>query len=103
MTFQGRKYLLEESVSGDYALIKAWRADQAGNLVFRKTAINFNPCMAKAAQICIAEVEEILGEGEMIPPEQVHVPGIYVHRIVLGQNYIKPIFVRYYKFLGILL
>ena len=85
--------MLEESLSGDFALIKAWKADRSGNLIFRKTAINFNVPMAKAGRIVVAEVEEILEVGE-IPPEHVMVPGIYVHRIVLGAHYEKPIFVR---------
>lgn len=119
---------MEEAITGDFALVKAWKADKAGNLVFRyddpkycndvrfvqnsclihdwencklnlikahynpdrKTAMNFNPPMCKAAKICIAEVEEIVEVGE-IPPEQVHIPSIYVKRVVLGKKYEKRI------------
>lgn len=88
--FNGRNYIMEEAITGDFALVKAWKADKAGNLVFRKTAMNFNPPMCKAAKICIAEVEEIVEVGE-IPPEQVHIPSIYVKRVVLGKKYEKRI------------
>lgn len=82
-TFNGRNYVMEEAITGDFALIKAWKADTAGNLVFRATSRNFNPDCAKAAKICIAEVEEIVEAGE-IHPDDVHLPGIYVHRIFHG-------------------
>ena len=88
--FNGRNYVMEEALHGDYAFVKAYKADKEGNLIFRKTAMNFNPPMCKAAKITIAEVEEIVEAGE-IPAEQVHVPSIYVHRVVLGKNYEKRI------------
>jgi 3-oxoacid CoA-transferase subunit A len=88
--FDGRQYLLERPIRGDFALIKAWKADTWGNLVFRKTARNFNACMAGAAAITIAEVEEIVPLGA-IEPDAVHVPSIYVQRLVLGTSYVKPI------------
>jgi 3-oxoacid CoA-transferase subunit A len=86
----GREYLLEMPIKGDVALIKAWRADTWGNLVFRKTARNFNAPMAGAARITIAEVEEIVPVGKL-DPDQIHVPSIYVSRLVLGKDYQKPI------------
>eukprot|EP00096_Caligus_rogercresseyi_P009454 TRINITY_DN3219_c0_g2_i1.p1 TRINITY_DN3219_c0_g2~~TRINITY_DN3219_c0_g2_i1.p1 ORF type:complete len:514 (-),score=116.42 TRINITY_DN3219_c0_g2_i1:490-2031(-) len=88
--YNGRNYILEEAITGDFALVKAWKADKAGNLVFRKTANNFNSPMCKAGKICIAEVEEIVEIGE-IPPEHVHIPSIFVQRVVLGKNYQKRI------------
>lgn len=72
--FNGRHYVLEESIRGDYSLVKAWKGDKQGNLVFKATARNFNPDCAKAGKICIAEVEELVEVGE-IPPDQVHLPG----------------------------
>ena len=89
-TFGGREYLLELPVRGDFALIKAWKADELGNLVFRKTARNFNAPMAGAARVTIAEVEEIVPVGQL-DPDAVHVPSIYVQRLVLGSDYRKPI------------
>jgi 3-oxoacid CoA-transferase subunit A len=86
----GREYLLELPIRGDFALIKAWKADEWGNLVFRKTARNFNQPMAGAAQVTIAEVEEIVPVGRL-DPDAIHVPSIYVQRLVLGQGYQKPI------------
>ena len=88
--FEGRKYVLERAIQGDYALIKAWKADPFGNLVFRKTARNFNPMMAAAGKITIVEVEEIVGYGD-IDPDHVHTPGIYVQMVVRGQSYEKRI------------
>jgi len=85
-----KEYVLEEAITGDYALIKGWKADTKGNIVFRRTANNFNEPMATAAKITIAEVEEIVPAGE-IPPEQVHLPGIYVHRLIKGPKYVKRI------------
>jgi 3-oxoacid CoA-transferase subunit A len=79
--FDGRHYVLETALRADVALVKAWKADEAGNLVFRKTARNFNPACAMAGKVCIAEVEEVVPVGA-IDPDQVHLPGIYVHRIV---------------------
>lgn len=88
--FDGRKYVLERAIHGDYALIKAWKADPFGNLVFRKTARNFNPMMAAAGKITIVEVEEIVDYGD-IDPDHVHTPGIYVQMVVRGQSYEKRI------------
>ncbi|WP_312685194.1 CoA transferase subunit A [Stenotrophomonas chelatiphaga] len=79
--FDGRHYVMETALRADVALVKAWRADEAGNLVFRRTARNFNPACAMAGKVCIAEVEEVVPVGS-IDPDQVHLPGIYVHRIV---------------------
>ncbi|MEA9577722.1 CoA transferase subunit A [Xanthomonas nasturtii] len=81
--FGGKHYVLETALHADVALVKAWRADTAGNLVFRKTARNFNPACAMAGRICIAEVEEIVALGT-IDPDHVHLPGIYVDRLVLN-------------------
>ncbi|MBI5070813.1 MAG: CoA transferase subunit A [Deltaproteobacteria bacterium] len=86
----GREYLLEMPIKGDVALIKAWKADAWGNLVFRKTARNFNAPMAGAARITVAEVEEIVPVGKL-DPDQIHVPSIYVNRLVVGKDYQKPI------------
>ncbi len=88
--FDGRTYLLERSIRADFALVKAWKGDSMGNLVFRKTARNFNPVVATAGKVTIAEVEELVVPGEL-DPDQVHVPGIYVKRIFLGKNYEKRI------------
>ena len=79
--FGGRMYVLETALKADVSLVKAWKADHAGNLVFRKTARNFNPACAMAGKVCIAEVEEVVEVGA-IDPDQVHLPGIYVDRIV---------------------
>jgi acyl CoA:acetate/3-ketoacid CoA transferase alpha subunit len=81
---------MEESITGDFSLIKGWKADKAGNIIFRKTANNFNENCAKAGKICIAEVEEIVEIGEL-DPDQIHLPGIYVDRLVVGQKYEKRI------------
>lgn len=88
--FNGRMYLLEEALTADFALVKAWRGDTMGNLVYRKTARNFNPMMATAAKITIAEVEELVEPGQ-IDPDHVVTPGIYVHRIIQGEKYEKRI------------
>ncbi len=88
--FNGRTYLLETGLVADYALVKAWRGDRLGNLVYRKTARNFNPMMATAARITIAEVEELVEPGQ-IDPDQVMTPGIYVKRIIHGEKYEKRI------------
>ncbi|XP_062569119.1 succinyl-CoA:3-ketoacid coenzyme A transferase 1, mitochondrial-like isoform X5 [Saccostrea cucullata] len=88
--FNGFKYIMEEAITGDFALIKAHKADKVGNLTFRKTARNFNPPMCKAGRITIAEVEEIVEVGE-IPPEDVHVPHVYVQRVIKGPSYQKRI------------
>jgi 3-oxoacid CoA-transferase/3-oxoacid CoA-transferase subunit A len=88
--FDGRLYVLERAITGDFALVKAWRGDRFGNLVYRHTAMNFNPMMATAAKVTIAEVEELVEVGE-IDPDQVHTPGIYVHRLFQGDQYEKRI------------
>jgi len=88
--FDGRSYLLERALTADFALIKAWRGDQLGNLVYRKTARNFNPMMATAARITIAEVEQLVEPGH-IEPDQVMTPGIYVKRILQGEHYERRI------------
>ncbi|ODP38435.1 CoA transferase subunit A [Sphingomonas turrisvirgatae] len=89
-TFDGQDYVRETWLKGDLAIVKAWRADPAGNLVFRKTARNFNPVMATAGRITVAEVEEIVPLGA-IDPDHVHTPGIYVDRIIQGAKYEKRI------------
>jgi len=86
----GREYLLEKPLKADFALIKAWRADPWGNLAFRKTARNFNAVMCGAATVTIAEAEEIVPLGG-IAPDAVHVPSVYVDRLVQGKGYVKPI------------
>jgi 3-oxoacid CoA-transferase subunit A len=88
--FNGEWYVMETGLTADIALIKAWKGDTAGNLVYRKTARNFNPMMATAGRITIAEVEELVEPGEL-DPDQIHTPGIYVKRIFRGTNYIKHI------------
>merc|ERR1719427_1388110 len=88
--FNGRDYIMEEAITGDFSLVKAWKSDKAGNLIFRKTANNFNLPMCKAGKITIAEVEEIVECGE-IPADQVHIPGVYVQRVVKGKSYEKRI------------
>jgi 3-oxoacid CoA-transferase subunit A len=88
--FEGETYIRETWLRADLSIVKAWRADPAGNLVFRKTARNFNPNMATAGRITIAEVEEIVPAGAF-DPDGVHTPGIYVDRVVLGRNYEKRI------------
>lgn len=88
--FNGISYIMEEAITGDFALIKAQKADESGNLVFSKSARNFNPTMCRAAKCTIVEVEEIVPIGS-IDPEQVHIPSIYVHRIFQGSNYEKRI------------
>ena len=79
----GRMYILEPAIKGDFVIVKAWKADRYGNLVFRKTARNFNPMAATAGKITVVEVEEIVEPGEL-DPDQIHTPGIYVNRLVLG-------------------
>jgi 3-oxoacid CoA-transferase subunit A len=86
--FNGREYLLEEALGGDVAFVKAWRGDTHGNLIFRKTARNFNPLIAKAGTLTIAEVEELVPAGEL-DPDEIQLPGIYVQRIIQGTNYQK--------------
>ena len=86
----GRTTVLEPAITGDYALVKAWKGDRFGNLVYRHTAMNFNPMMAAAAKVTIAEVEEIVEVGTL-DPDHIHTPGIYVHRVVQGTGYEKRI------------
>jgi 3-oxoacid CoA-transferase subunit A len=88
--FDGRPYVLERALTADFALIKAWKGDRWGNLVYRKTAQNFNPMMATAAKMTIVEVEHLVEPGE-IEPDQVHTPSVYVHRIFQGTDYEKRI------------
>ena len=88
--FNGKEYLLEYAFDADYALVKAWKGDADGNLVFRATARNFNPLMAMAGKITIAEVEELVPVGTL-DPDHIHTPGIYVHRIFQGKDYEKRI------------
>ncbi|MFV1876239.1 CoA transferase subunit A [Nioella sp.] len=83
--FGGEDYILEEGIFADLSIVKAWKADDTGNLVFRKTARNFNPPAAMCGKICIAEVEEIVPRGSL-DPDLIHLPGIYVHRIVQGAH-----------------
>jgi 3-oxoacid CoA-transferase subunit A len=85
-----KEYLMEAAFESDFALVKAWKGDTAGNLIFRSTARNFNPLMAMAGKITVAEVEELVPAGEL-DPDFIHTPGIYVHRIFQGSNYEKRI------------
>ncbi|QBC04969.1 CoA transferase subunit A [Enterobacter cloacae] len=82
--FAGKHYVLEEAITGDFALIKGWKADWYGNVIYRHTAQNFNPLMATAGRITVVEVEEIVPPGEL-PPSAIHTPGIYVDRLIVGQ------------------
>ncbi|KAG2184293.1 hypothetical protein INT44_009308 [Umbelopsis vinacea] len=88
--FNGQKYIMEEGITGDFAFVKAWKGDEEGNLIFRGSARNFNPVMAKAAKCTIAEVEEIVPVGTL-DPDQIHLPGVYVHRLIKGEHYEKRI------------
>lgn len=88
--FNGKMYVLEEAFKADFAFVKAWKGDDAGNLIFRGTARNFNPAMCGSAKITVAEVEELVPAGEL-DPNQVHIPGIFVQRIFQGENYEKRI------------
>ena len=88
--FNGKHYLMEEALHADFAIVKAWRGDRYGNLVFRKTTRNFSTSMARAGNITIAEVEDLVDPGEL-DPDSIHIPGIYVHRIFQGGNYEKRI------------
>ena len=81
---------MEKAIHADFAIVKAWKGDTAGNLIFRSTARNFNPMMAMAGKITIAEVEELVEVGQL-DPDQIHTPGIYVHRVFQGKNYEKRI------------
>ncbi|MDZ4081997.1 MAG: CoA transferase subunit A [Bdellovibrionales bacterium] len=88
--FDGRPYVMERGITGEFALVRAWKADTFGNLVYRKTARNFNPMMATAGKITIAEVEEIVPVGEL-DPDQIHTPGVYVQRIIKAPKLEKRI------------
>src|SRR5690554_7831858 len=88
--YNGKKYILEESLVSDFSIVKAWKGDTKGNLVFKGTARNFNPVMAMAGNITIAEVEQLVEPGEL-DPNEIHTPGIFVHRIFEGKNYEKRI------------
>ena len=83
--FDGETYILERGLVADLAIVKAWKADDTGNLVFRKTARNFNPAAATCGKICVAEVEEIVPRGSL-DPDSIHLPGIYVHRLIQGEH-----------------
>lgn len=89
-TFDGREFVLERGITGDFALVKAWKADPFGNLIYRKTARNFNPMIATAGKITVVEVEELVGAGEL-DPDQIHTPGIYTQRIVVNKTPVKRI------------
>jgi 3-oxoacid CoA-transferase A subunit len=88
--FEGKTYLMENWLRSDFSIVKAWKGDAAGNLIYKGTARNFNPMMATAGNITIAEVEELVEIGEL-DPNEIHTPGIYVHRIFQGANYEKRI------------
>jgi len=88
--FDGRTYVLERAITGDFAIVKAWKGDRYGNLVFRHTAMNFNPLCAMAGKVTIAEVEELVDVGQL-DPDQIHLPSIYVHRVFQGTKYEKRI------------
>ncbi|MCK0144166.1 CoA transferase subunit A [Arenibacter sp. F26102] len=88
--FNGKMYVLEEAFKADFSFVKAWKGDEAGNLIFKGTARNFNPAMCGAAMITVAEVEELVPAGQL-DPNQIHVPGIFVQRIFQGKNYEKRI------------
>lgn len=95
--FNGKMYLMEHALHADFAMVKAWKGDTLGNLVFRKTTRNFSTSMAKAGSITIAEVEHLVAPGEL-DPDEIHVAGIYVHRIFEGKNYEKRIERRTVRF-----
>lgn len=88
--FDGKMYVLEEAYKADFAFIKAWKGDEAGNLIFKGTARNFNPCMCGSAKVTVVEVEELVKAGEL-DPNQIHIPGIFVQRIFQGEKYEKRI------------
>ncbi|MET0660748.1 MAG: CoA transferase subunit A, partial [Steroidobacteraceae bacterium] len=88
--FNGKHYVMETGLTADVSLVKAWKADTEGNLIYRRTARNFNPMMATAGKVVVAEVEEIVEPGQL-PPDGVHTPGIFVDRIFKGTNYVKHI------------
>ena len=88
--FNNKEYVMETGLVADLSIVKAWKGDEAGNLIFRKTARNFNPIMATAGKITVVEVEEILNVGEL-NPDEIHTPGIYINRIIKGESYSKAI------------
>ncbi|MGV3617678.1 MAG: CoA transferase subunit A [Fimbriimonas sp.] len=88
--FDGEMYIMETGLKADLSIVKAWKGDTSGNLIYRRTARNFNPMMATAGKVCVAEVEELVEVGEL-DPDQIHTPSIYVDRIVLGTHYEKRI------------
>jgi 3-oxoacid CoA-transferase A subunit len=88
--FGGVPCVLEEALTSDFSIVKAWKGDTHGNLVYRMSARNFNPMMATAGRVTVAEVEELVPAGEL-DPDQIHTAGIYVQRIIQGSNYVKPI------------
>ncbi len=88
--FNGKMYVLEKAFEADFSFVKAWKGDEAGNLIFKGTARNFNPCMCGAAKITVAEVEELVPAGSL-DPNEIHVPGIFVQRIFQGEKYEKRI------------
>jgi len=88
--FNGKEYLMEMAFDADFAIVKAWKGDSKGNLIYRTTARNFNPLMAMAGKITIAEVEELVPDGAL-DPDHIHTPGVYVHRIFQGERYEKRI------------
>ncbi|KRF54786.1 succinyl-CoA--3-ketoacid-CoA transferase [Bacillus sp. Soil745] len=88
--FDGRTYIMEKGIVGDFAFVKAWKADHFGNLVYRKTARNFNPVVATAGKVTLVEVEEIVGTGEL-DPDEIHTSGVYVQKVLVGNDYEKRI------------
>ncbi|MGE7762496.1 CoA transferase subunit A [Peribacillus sp. NPDC097895] len=88
--FDGRTYIMEKGIVGDFAFVKAWKADHFGNLVYRKTARNFNPVVATAGKVTIVEVEELVGTGEL-DPDEIHTSGVYVQQVLVGNDYEKRI------------
>ncbi len=88
--FNGRDHIMEESIKGDFSIVKGWKADKLGNVIFKKTARNFNPDVAGAGKVCIVEVEEIVEPGQL-DPDNIHLPANYVHRIIKGERYDKQI------------
>ena len=88
--FDGREYVMERAITGDFAIVKAWKGDRHGNLLFRASSRNFNPLCAMAARVTIAEVEELVEPGQ-IEPDRVHLPGVFVQRVFLGRDYQKRI------------
>jgi 3-oxoacid CoA-transferase subunit A len=88
--FDGQTYVMERWLRADVSIVKAWKGDSEGNLVYRKTARNFNPVMATAGKVCVAEVEELVPNGAL-DPDNIHTPGIFVDRLILGTHYKKPI------------